>query len=319
MLFLSHLLYSLILGLLSDVVSSSVDVTKPTRRAVGSLPSTQSSPAVLDPVVIATNTSQPSFLKIDKERYTPSEGGIPRFAYWIHTNNPIRIVHPRPSINGSSVEEGSHHQSHPSDIHPHLHRSPLSLNHQYPLWKTSEQAKYYQCHSVAINGGPFHADGTSCGPMVVDGELIVEHQRQQRRYEPKEHRHNDDDDHNNDDDELLPMANIQEDQMVGFGRTNESEWILGSYWQFDKIREESNKTTAGKKNPSHSPSSSWHGSLESFVTGFYWLVYDGVVVAKDDDNGKGTELQRAARTAIGTTSDGSLVILVVDGCEKWYV
>ena len=55
--------------------------------------------------------------------------------------------------------------------------------------------------------------------------------------------------------------------------------------------------------------------LQQFVTGFDWLVRDGVNVADDNTTGA----RRSARTAIGVDWDGKLVLLVADGCELWCV
>jgi Phosphodiester glycosidase len=57
--------------------------------------------------------------------------------------------------------------------------------------------------------------------------------------------------------------------------------------------------------------------LEQFVTGFDWLVYDGRNVASNTSTTKLSE--QAPRTAIGLTAQGHLLLLVADGCERWYV
>jgi hypothetical protein len=41
-----------------------------------------------------------------------------------------------------------------------------------------------------------------------------------------------------------------------------------------------------------------------------------VVVEPDDE--KRTGAARAPRTAVGVTGSGRLVVVVADGCEKWY-
>jgi Phosphodiester glycosidase len=57
--------------------------------------------------------------------------------------------------------------------------------------------------------------------------------------------------------------------------------------------------------------------LEQFVTGFDWLVYNGRNVGSSNSS---TELsEQAPRTAIGLTTRGHLLLLVADGCERWYV
>lgn len=56
-------------------------------------------------------------------------------------------------------------------------------------------------------------------------------------------------------------------------------------------------------------------NLSDFVTGFDWLVRDGALVNHTDTTGA----VKSARTAIGVDWQGRLVLIVVDGCEKWYV
>jgi hypothetical protein len=82
-------------------------------------------------------------------------------------------------------------------------------------------------------------------------------------------------------------------------------------------------------NPSSSSQPSWVlGSLskpaelsamQDFVTGFGWLVYKGRNVVAEPDDEKRTGAVRAPRTAVGVTDSGRLVVVVADGCEKWYV
>lgn len=54
-------------------------------------------------------------------------------------------------------------------------------------------------------------------------------------------------------------------------------------------------------------------SIDMFVTGFDWLVYQGHSVAVNNTTGA----KRAPRTAIGVDRWGRLLLLVVDGCEWW--
>jgi hypothetical protein len=56
--------------------------------------------------------------------------------------------------------------------------------------------------------------------------------------------------------------------------------------------------------------------LTDFVTGFGWLVHDGQVVASDDNNPTGAI--QAPRTVIGIDGDNHSILLVADGCERWY-
>jgi exopolysaccharide biosynthesis protein len=68
--------------------------------------------------------------------------------------------------------------------------------------------------------------------------------------------------------------------------------------------------------------------LWDFVSGFGWLVYDGKPrvttfhgngTAKSGGNNPSnpTGAIRAPRTAVGLDKDSNLMLLVVDGCEKW--
>lgn len=56
--------------------------------------------------------------------------------------------------------------------------------------------------------------------------------------------------------------------------------------------------------------------LKHFITGFDWLVFQGQNVASVVNDTTGAN--RAARTAIGVDRMGKLIIVVADGCEKWY-
>ena len=137
------------------------------------------------------------------------------------------------------------------------------------LVKASEQARRAHCRA-AVNGGPFHADGTSLGVLVVDGQV-----RQAV-----------------DDDKaaalLVGVGKVVTPPSVDNNVTSMS-WILGA--------------------PPDSLS-----SLDFYVTGFGWLVYNHSNVAPSKDN---TGAKRAPRTAVGVQPDGRLVFIVVDGCEKW--
>jgi exopolysaccharide biosynthesis protein len=55
--------------------------------------------------------------------------------------------------------------------------------------------------------------------------------------------------------------------------------------------------------------------LQHYVTGFDWLVYNGEDVAMGRNNTTGAV--KAPRTAVGIDSEGRLMLLVADGCEKW--
>lgn len=69
------------------------------------------------------------------------------------------------------------------------------------LWKTTHQSQRHGCDVAATNGGPFHGDGTSCGPVVIRGQLI---------------------------------QNVSTD-FVGFGTTRHGQWVLGRYDQLSEL------------------------------------------------------------------------------------
>lgn len=79
---------------------------------------------------------------------------------------------------------------------------------------------------------------------------------------------------------------------VGFGLTRDgSHWVIGA------------------------PNASDVPHLSDFVTGFDWLLRDGSLMNSTDTTGA----ILSARTAIGVDWQGRLLLMVVDGCEKWYV
>jgi len=147
----------------------------------------------------------------------------------------------------------------------------LGRHGQPTLSPTLLQAKTQQCR-FATNGGPFHADGTSLGT------LIVQHRILQSGVDPA---------------------------LVGFGSIvqpttttiTQSQWIVGRVEDL----------------------APWQRSRVSFfVTGFEWLVYDGVPVTNTSSTRKVGLADRAPRTAVGVTNDGKLLQVVSDGCEQWY-
>jgi hypothetical protein len=130
-----------------------------------------------------------------------------------------------------------------------------SVHHLQP---TSKQAKQHHCF-LATNGGPYNADGTSVGAVIVDGNIVED------RFDG-----------------------------VGFGVTTNRTWVIG--------RVESSEQARALR-------------LQHYVTGFDWLVYNGSAVAMERNNTTGAD--KAPRTAVGIESEGRLMLLVADGCEKW--
>ena len=104
---------------------------------------------------------------------------------------------------------------------------------------------------------------------------------------------------------IRTKPNPEDSQFVGFGisrteppgDTNRS-WVMGQYGQLVR------------------PSSKL--KLWDFVTGFGYLVYDGKPrVTPPYHDSLGNYETRAPRTAVGLDEDLNLMILVVDGCERW--
>ena len=82
-------------------------------------------------------------------------------------------------------------------------------------------------------------------------------------------------------------------------------WIMGKYRDFTMNNNNNNLTT----------NNNLSGRIQHFCTGFGWLVYDGNNVANNNHNPTGAD--RAPRTAIGIDHNSNLMLVVVDGCEKW--
>ena len=119
------------------------------------------------------------------------------------------------------------------------------------LQKTSHWQNACQ---IAVNGGPFQADGTPVGLVVAQGHILRQ---------------------------------VGSPTDVGFG-SNGTHYHIGSIT--DAVH------------------------LQDYVTGFDWLVRDARNVVVEDKTGA----HRAARTAMGVTTDGQLVLAVTNGCERWY-
>jgi hypothetical protein len=91
--------------------------------------------------------------------------------YVVHTNYPGSVVAPTANLQ----QQQQHHH----------------------LQTTSHQARLHGCDIVATNGGPYNADGTSSGPLVMQGTLIT--------------------------------TNNTSTDFVGFGTTTSEEWVLGTF------------------------------------------------------------------------------------------
>ena len=82
--------------------------------------------------------------------------------------------------------------------------------------------------------------------------------------------------------------------------TNDTTALVSQYWVIGRIDNITQAHTLG---------------IEQFVTGFDWLVYNYSNIAMYRNNTTGAT--RASRSAIGITSNGTLLLLVTDGCEHW--
>lgn len=158
-------------------------------------------------------------------------------------------------------------------------RGQNDYSHYRQLERTSSQAKRHNC-IIAANAGPFNKDGSCVGTVVVNGQIIQHDQCGM---------------HNNNNSNSSSSS-------VGFGITAGPvrNWVLGSLRASDN--DDIHKL-----------------GIVHFVTGFDWLVQNGVNVANATGRNNTTGAERAPRTSIGIDNQGRLVILVTDGCELWYV
>eukprot|EP00521_Asterionellopsis_glacialis_P014953 CAMPEP_0195308146 /NCGR_PEP_ID=MMETSP0707-20130614/38075_1 /TAXON_ID=33640 /ORGANISM="Asterionellopsis glacialis, Strain CCMP134" /LENGTH=266 /DNA_ID=CAMNT_0040372405 /DNA_START=336 /DNA_END=1136 /DNA_ORIENTATION=- len=85
--------------------------------------------------------------------------------------------------------------------------------------------------------------------------------------------------------------------VVGFGVTNDNRWLFG------RLANEIEAQQLG---------------INYFVTGFGWLVYNGLNALTSNKTESNMETLSSARTAVGVDHEGRLVLLVVDGCEKCF-
>jgi Phosphodiester glycosidase len=163
-------------------------------------------------------------------------------------------------------------------------------NH-HQLERTSSQAQRHNC-TIAVNAGPFHKDGSCVGTVVVNGKRIIYNNNNNNSGSSSTSP-------NNSSSSICSRSS----RNVGFGITAAGgpvrNWVLGS---LAAASDNSDIARLG---------------IVQFVTGFDWLVQDGVNVAIGRNNTTGAE--RVPRTSIGVDNQGRLVILVTDGCELWYV
>ena len=162
---------------------------------------------------------------------------------------------------------------------------PRQQHHR--LVKVTKQAVAHHCQ-VAVNGGPFHADGTSVGVLVVNGKVV--------------------------------QSQSDAAQLVGFGRMVMQPRMVPPILEYNNSSGVDGGSTTTNTSLAYwifgAPPQNLTDGVQFYVTGFGWLVRNGQNVATPDDDDNGGAL-RAPRTAVGVNADGHLVFVVADGCEKW--
>jgi hypothetical protein len=163
------------------------------------------------------------------------------------------------------------------------------------LQRTSEQSLYHHC-TYAINGGPFHSDGSSVGVVVVQNNGT-------------QHILSNDFGPNIGIGISIPNTtrnNTTTDKVNG---TTISSVPSTTFWVIGRLDNEAQIRAL---------------NVQQFVTGFDWLVYNYTNIPQQlyHNNGIPSTIDassRASRSTIGITSDGKLLLFVTDGCEHWFV
>jgi Phosphodiester glycosidase len=166
------------------------------------------------------------------------------------------------------------------------------------LQRTSEQSLDHHC-MYAMNGGPFHSDGSSVGVVVVQ-DVNGTSQLLSNDFGPNigigiamtNHSLNYPTKNNSINDKCDEKVNTP---------TSSSFWVIGRL---------ANETQVHALN------------IQQFVTGFDWLVYNYTNIVHHNISSTTTTIDptsRASRSTIGITSDGKLLLFVTDGCEHWFV
>jgi hypothetical protein len=233
-------------------------------------------------------------------RLSTHRGSMTNFTYWVTTTSSSQstkaylvvtnqewsvVVPPPMSSSLETMGDGT------STWTAHKRRKPTTPNHHQPLRTTAYQAKQNHCDVVATNGGPFNKDGTSSGPLVVQGQLESNHTVESS---------------------YVGIGITMPQLMNRFAHDLEPKpqyWVMGTYSQ---VMEELQQTQQSQQLAMQVPSILWN-----FVTGFQWLVHNGTAVADNSKNPTGAP--QAARTVMGLDRDLNFFVLVTDGCERWYV
>mmetsp|Transcript_35093 Transcript_35093/g.73090 ORF Transcript_35093/g.73090 Transcript_35093/m.73090 type:complete len:182 (-) Transcript_35093:596-1141(-) len=167
---------------------------------------------------------------------------------------------------------------------PHRAKLPTTETH-LSLERVSKQARQRGC-SWAANAGPFHRDGTSAGTLMIGGKIINHDFGGAIGFG------------------ITAVYNEKPEDIRPTSRFLGSEQQARQFWVIGPLQNESQARDELK--------------LMDYVTGFDWLVYDSINMAKKKGNNKHSPpVQRAPRTAIGLDAGGNLMVLVADGCERW--
>jgi len=266
--------------------------------------------------------------------------GLPRSAYLVRTTDDWTVVVPEPQR-----RERHQQQSVVSTTTTTTTSTSKRRQSRYRYYrlldKTSHQASRRGC-LAATNGGPFDADGTPVGDVVVDGRVVTVAASRIRR-SPLATSSPDDDTHQYVGIGIAIAAPPNRTDVVdggtnrtAFPTTTRTTGQRRRYWIVGRLRDASRDDEELR--------------VEQFVTGFDWLVYDGKNVAVDDgddrsdvatttttttyntttttttrrgasttdDRPRGLRQQRTARTAVGIDRESRLMMVVADGCDVWY-
>ena len=190
--------------------------------------------------------------------------------------------------------------------------------------------RYHPNHDrprVCMNGGPFDSDGKSSGPIIVNRTFTD-------RTKPL----------STNSTNLVGIGLVDvvveemTGEMVGEFRNHYrhyTEWALGTYPQIKTAIDNNNNNFVRRKrnlkgNGSTTPRRT-KKTIRYFVSGFDWIVYRGQNAVRRTRRttkrsrirtrllGIEPSVSRAPRTAIGIDRDNNLMMIVVDGCEHWYV
>ena len=147
------------------------------------------------------------------------------------------------------------------------------------LQRVTQQSENHHCQ-YAMNGGPFHPNGSPLGVVMVQNGTLIS-----TDFGP------------NIGVGIATKSTTRNDTTLKTTTTTTT-----TYWVIGRMDNRTQVRSLG---------------IKQFVTGFDWLVYNYSNIALYRNNTTGAI--RASRSSIGITSDGRLLLLVTDGCEHWYV